>query len=67
MIGIKKRKTTTSTEVKQRWMAKAYNRYQVNLRKDDDAKLIEYVEANKETIGTTQIFREALSRYLEGD
>lgn len=51
------RKTVTSTEVKNRWNAKTYKRYTVNLRKDEDADLIDFVERNKSQIGTTDIFR----------
>ena len=51
------RKTTTSTEVKNRWNAKTYKRYQVSLRKDEDAELIRAVEKLKERIGPTDIFR----------
>lgn len=53
------RKTTTSNEVKQRWKNKTYKAYQVNLRKDEDADLIEFVEELRkgDKIGTTDIFR----------
>lgn len=51
------RKTTTSSEVKNRWNAKTYKRYQVSLRKDDDADLIAFVDAIKDTVGVTEIFR----------
>ena len=51
------RKTTTSTEVKKRWNAKTYKRYQVNLRKVEDAELIKAVEAMREHIGLSDIFR----------
>lgn len=40
-------KTTTSTEVKTRWIKKTYNCYSVNLRKDDDADIIKVIEDNK--------------------
>lgn len=51
------RKTTTRTEVKNRWNAKTYKRYQVSLRKEEDADLIQYVESLKGRIGTSDIFR----------
>ena len=51
------RKTTTSSEVKQRWKSKTYKAYQVNLRKDEDAELIEFVDSLKGRIGTSDIFR----------
>lgn len=58
-------KTHTSTEVKNRWKKKAYKLYQVSLRYDSDQSLIEFIENNKERIGMTQIFREALEQYIE--
>jgi hypothetical protein len=51
------RKTTTSSEVKNRWNAKTYKRYQVSLRKDEDADLIAFVESVKGSVGVTDIFR----------
>lgn len=51
------RKTTTSNEVKQRWKTKTYKAYQVNLRKDEDAELIEFIDNLHGRIGTTDIFR----------
>lgn len=51
------RKTTTSTEVKNRWNAKTYKRYQVSLRKDEDSDLIQFVESLNGRIGTRDIFR----------
>lgn len=50
--------------MKKRWIEKAYKRYMVNFRYDADAELIAYLEERKDTIGTTQIFREALQDYL---
>ena len=58
-------KTHTSTEVKNRWKKKAYKIYQISLRYDTDSELIEFIEGNKERIGTTQMFREALEQYIE--
>lgn len=54
----------TSSEVKARWMEKAYKKYLVNLRYDTDQDLIDFVEANKDKMGMTQIFREALEEYI---
>lgn len=51
------RKTTTSTEAKNRWNAKTYRRVTVNLRQEDDAEIIRFMEANREKIGPTEIFR----------
>lgn len=61
------RKTTTSNEVKARWISANYKRYGVSLRYDTDGELIEYLEANKgeDGKGTTRIFREALTEYIK--
>ena len=59
------RKTTTSTEVKQRWENSAYQKYMIRLRKDDDADLIAFIEENKENVGTTELFRRALELLME--
>ena len=42
-----KRKTHTSTEVKERFIKKTYKPYTVNFRKVEDAEVIELVEAEK--------------------
>ena len=55
----------TSSEVKARWMAKAYKKYIANLRYDTDKELIDFMEANKGSKGTTQIIREALALYIK--
>ena len=54
----------TSNEVKARWINKAYHRYGVSLRYDTDQHLIDYLEANKDDVGVTQIIREALEMYV---
>jgi hypothetical protein len=43
----KKRKTFTSSEVKERYNKKTYQRYQLTLRKVEDADLIELIEKEK--------------------
>ena len=58
-------KTRTSSEVKQRWMAANYKKYVVSLRFDTDSKLIQFIEDNKDTIGTTEIFREGIKALME--
>ena len=61
-------KTHTSTEVKQRYNKKTYNRYYIAFRKEDDRKLIEYIEARQAGgAATTEIFREALELLMEED
>ena len=54
----------TSSEVKQRWMEKAYKKYLVSFRYDTDQEIIDFIEANKEKLGTTNIFRDALEMYI---
>lgn len=54
----------TSTEVKQRWESKAYRKYLIRFREDTDKRLIDYLEKNKERLGTTNIFRDALEEYI---
>lgn len=56
------RKTTTSNEVKARWEAANYKKYLVRLRLDTDAELIEFLDSNKETHGTTELFRLGLEK-----
>lgn len=57
------RKTTTSSEVKQRWEAAAYKKYIVRLRVEDDSEIIDYIEKHKE-IGTTELFRRAIEELM---
>lgn len=57
------RKTTTSSEVKARWINANYKTYRVNLRYDTDQHLIDYMEAHKDAVGVTPIIREALEDY----
>ena len=51
------RKTTTSTEVKNRWNAKTYRRVTVNLRQEEDAEIIRFMDDLGDKIGPTEIFR----------
>ena len=46
-----------SSEAKNRWNAKTYKRYAVNLRKDEDKDLIDWIEKNREKYGISDIFR----------
>lgn len=57
----------TSNEVKQRWIDKAYSRYLVSFRYDTDGDLIDFMEQNKEKLGTTNIFRDALQMYINAN
>ena len=57
----------TSTAVKQRWESKAYTKYLVRFRNDTDRNLIDYLEKNKERMGTSNIFRDALEMYIESE
>ncbi len=60
-------KTHTSSEVKMRWLEKAYKRYSISLRYDTDQRLIDFIESHKDTYGTTPIFRDALEMYVDAD
>lgn len=57
----------TSTEVKQRWESKAYTKYLVRFRNDTDRNLVDYLEKNKERMGTSNIFRDALEMYIKNE
>ena len=57
----------TSTAVKQRWESKAYTKYLVRFRNDTDRNLIDYLEKNKERMGTSNIFRDALEMYIKNE
>ena len=47
----------TSSEVKNRWCEKTYKRYTALLRKEDDEKMIEWVEQNRDKYTIADIFR----------
>ncbi len=55
----------TSYEVRRRWDLANLKKYSVSLRKEDDADLIEFIEENKDSIGTTQLFRRALELLID--
>ena len=55
----------TSSEVKQRWENKAYKKFLVRFREDADKEIIDYIEANKERFGTTEIFRAAMEALIK--
>ena len=55
----------TSSEVKQRWENKAYKKFLVRFREDADKEIIDYIEANKERFGTTEIFRAAMETLIK--
>lgn len=55
----------TSTEVKTAWKQRNYKRYEVNFRLDTDKDIIDYIEANKERFGTTEIFRAAMEELIK--
>ena len=55
----------TSSEVKQRWENKAYKKFLVRFREDTDKEIIDYIEANKERFGTTEIFRAAMEALIK--
>jgi hypothetical protein len=57
--------TATTTGQKAAWNAKTYKRYQIYLRMDEDADLIQYIESNKDMQGTTELFRTALETQIK--
>ena len=62
---MQRRKTTTSTEVKNRWNAKTYQTFRANLRKDEDADLIQWIEDHKDTFSQSDIFRAGLEALMK--
>lgn len=62
---MQRRKTTTSTEVKNRWKAKTYKTYAANLRKDEDAAMIDWIEKHRDQYGITDIFRAGLEALMK--
>ena len=59
------RKDNTSYEAHRRWASENLKRYAVSLRYDTDQVLINYIEANKDNGGTSQIFKEALQLLID--
>lgn len=55
----------TSSEVKNRWKKANYKLYQVNFRNDTDKDLIDFIEAQKQKSGTTELFREAMEDLMQ--
>lgn len=53
----------TSAEVKQRWIAKAYQRYTINLRRDRDQAIIDYID--NADAAPTDVIRAALLEKIE--
>lgn len=64
---VRKRKSSerTSYEVRKRWDKENQKIYSVRLRLRDDADLIEYIEAHKSEVGTSQLFRAALEHFIK--
>lgn len=42
-----------------------YKSYRANFRYDTDQEIIDYIEANKERFGTTEIFRAAMEMLIK--
>lgn len=61
----KKAAERTSYDIRKRWDADNHKIYSVRLRLKEDAEIIEYIEANKAEMGTSNIFREALENYIK--
>ena len=63
---MEKRKTTTSTEVKYRWIKANYKQYTVSFRYDTDRELIDFVtEKQEKGLGTSEIFKEAVESLMK--
>ena len=61
MAEEKKRRTTTSSDVKARYNKKTYVQYTLNFRKDTDSDLIEMIEAERNKgFSTADAFRNLL-------
>lgn len=59
----KKRKTTTSSEVKARYNKKTYVQYTASFRKDEDEDLINLIEKERGSgLSTTDVFRKLLRK-----
>lgn len=59
----KKRKTTTSSEVKARYNKKTYVQYTVSFRRDTDEDIIEKVETEKSMgLSTADAFRKLIRK-----
>ena len=67
MIAIAK--TKTSTEVKNRWNAKAYRRYTISLRNGEDDDIMKYIENNtdEDGKGVTKLFKTAIREKMKED
>ena len=48
--------------MKNRWNAKTYKRYQVSLRLDEDAELIDFVEQNRKRYNPVDYFRAGIEQ-----
>lgn len=56
----------TSTEVKNRWIKKAYKRYLINLRRDRDKELIDFMDAMAESgHSATDTIKQALELLIK--
>ena len=64
----KKKKPSTSKEVRMKWEKNNYRKYTVRFRFDTDEDMIKYVEEMNEIgVGTTELFRLALKEYIENN
>jgi hypothetical protein len=63
-----KKKYKTSSESKMKWEKENYKKYVVRFRTDRDKELMEYINKEKERgVGTTELFRDALTEYIENN
>lgn len=57
----------TSAKVKNRWNAKHYRTYRPNLKIEDDADLIKFVEESKGKYSASDFFRAGVIAIMEKD
>lgn len=56
-----------STQVKARWNAKTYKRYQIYLRIEEDAEIINFIEEKKKQLNTTEIFKNGIKELIKAE
>lgn len=54
-----------TTEQKNRWNKKTYRQYTVSLRYDQDADVMELLEAARTDVGVTEYIRQAVRKFAE--
>ena len=55
----------TRQEIRNAWNKAHYRTFTASFRTDTDKEIIDYIEANKERFGTTEIFRAAMEALIK--